>query len=604
MVVAAQHEVHALVCHQLLEARVHIVLNVGVGGVLGHRLGGLVVGDNDPVVLAGVIRLGCVDGFAEVGHDTNGFIFCFSADHHVRVVFPLQGIVAAGIGAGVQSDKQDVVVEVIVVAPGLHLPAFSKIVIAISVWRYAVGVFIRFNFICGCLNIVAVALTGAAVLSPEGSLDLLQILHLIGQVEVVGEHIVSVVVAHGGSIGDGTHFLRCKEGLVLAGFAPVLVLHLVAGGHHQGGSGVGDDLYHLGPAGLVGAIGGVPALLVGGPVLLYLGIAGKGKGKGVPGGSGVGIFLRPGLAAVVGDLIGVFGICPQAADSGLTGALVGVSVLVSVHHRGLVEITNNGIHSLIAELHAGGGGTLRGVPAQVDRALGGAGLESQAVGGEGLRFFFARLAHMRLLVLGNRLAVIHGCKISPVVIRIGKVFPADTLFLGLNGGIAALIGIGCLIICFVISLNGGQVDDRHIGGHIAGHVGAQSVLVIHQCHGQALVVELDVPVLIALRDLVVHVVGRRNGAAADQIEALRRDAVGQVQLYPGIGLAAAFAGAVLHRPAGQIHRFVRGVIQLNKAVAGITVSAAAVYLIDDDMICWLCRQCRWAKPQRHDAGQQ
>ena len=52
--------------------------------------------------------------------------------------------------------------------------------------------------------------------------------HLIGQVKMICEHIVPVMVSHCRRICDRGHLFRGKERRVLARFPPALVLHLVS----------------------------------------------------------------------------------------------------------------------------------------------------------------------------------------------------------------------------------------------------------------------------------------------------------------------------------------------------------------------------------------
>ncbi|MPM14953.1 hypothetical protein SDC9_61317 [bioreactor metagenome] len=64
MIVARQDKVHAKLVHQLLKARLDIVLDVRVGNMLGHGFGGLVVLDEQPLV-TGVSRHGGLQCAAE-----------------------------------------------------------------------------------------------------------------------------------------------------------------------------------------------------------------------------------------------------------------------------------------------------------------------------------------------------------------------------------------------------------------------------------------------------------------------------------------------------------------------------------------------------------
>ena len=393
MVVAAQDEVHVEVVHQGLEPGVHVVLNVRVGGMLGHGLGGLVVGDDEPVILALILLGGAGEGAAEVLHHGLGLGVVLGGAGHAGVVpvFPLQVVVAAGVGPGVQGDKEHVVVEVVVVALGLHLSPLGEVVLTVGVGGDTVAVALIGNLLGGGLDVVAVALAGAAVLAPEGGLHLFQQgvgaqqavlghFHLVGQIEVVGKHVVAVVVAHGGGVGDGGHLLRGKEGLVLAGLAPALVLHLVTGGHHQGGSGLAHHFHHLGPAGLVGAVGGVPAAVVVGLVLLNLGVTGEGEGEVVRLGGGVGIDLGPGLAPVVGNAVFVAGAGLQAGHGGLAHHLARVGVLALIHLGGGGELGHRGLHHpAIPQGDLSSLGAVGSVPVEVDGCSGFAGLNGQAV---------------------------------------------------------------------------------------------------------------------------------------------------------------------------------------------------------------------------------
>src|SRR5699024_7372489 len=202
--------------------------------MLGHGLGGFVVGHDQPLILARVFADGCVHGGAEVVHHGLGLGVIFGCAGHTGVSCILR-IVPSRIGACVQGDEEDIVIEIIVVALCLHLPALRKVILSLFIWSYAVGLGVVCNLVCCSLDIVAVALARAAVLSPEGGLYLgeravlvhARHRHLVGQVEVVLEHIVAVVVAHCRSIRDGCHLLRREEGGVLAGLAPALILHLV-----------------------------------------------------------------------------------------------------------------------------------------------------------------------------------------------------------------------------------------------------------------------------------------------------------------------------------------------------------------------------------------
>lgn len=91
----------------------------------------------------------------------------------------------------------------------------------------------------------------------------------------------------------------------------------------------------------------------------------------------------------------------------------------------------------------------------------------------------------------------------------------------------------------------------------------------------------NVPFLVSGRNLIVS--GRiGNRRTAHQIIALCRNRSGQGKLVPG-SVSAVCTGAVLQLPAGQIHRRITGIVQFNKAVAGITVIASAVHLIDQNM---------------------
>src|SRR5699024_6668138 len=204
---------HVEVVHQGLEPGIHIVLNVRVGGVLGHSLGGLVVGDDEPVILAGIRLGGAGEGAAEVLHHGLGLRVVLGGAGHAGVVpvLSLQVVVAAGVGPGVQGDREHGVVEIVVVALRLHLPAFGEVVLTVGVGGVTVAVTLIGSLLGGGLDVVAVALAGAAVLAPEGGLHLLQQgvgaqqavlghLHLVGQIEVVGKHVVAVVVAHGGGV--------------------------------------------------------------------------------------------------------------------------------------------------------------------------------------------------------------------------------------------------------------------------------------------------------------------------------------------------------------------------------------------------------------------
>ena len=240
VVVSAQDKIYVKLVHHLFEARVHVVLNVRVRRMLGHGLGGFVMRYDQPLILARVFADGCVHGGAEVVHHGLSLGVIFGCAGHTGVSCILL-IIPSRISACVQGDEEHIVIEIIVVSLCLHLPALCKVILSLCVWSYAVRLGAVCDLIRRRLDIVAVALACAVVLSPERGLYLGEraVLihachrHLVGQIEVVLEHVMAVVVAHCRRISDGRHLLRGEEGGVLAGFAPALILHLVPGGYYK-----------------------------------------------------------------------------------------------------------------------------------------------------------------------------------------------------------------------------------------------------------------------------------------------------------------------------------------------------------------------------------
>ena len=127
------------------------------------------------------------------------------------------------------------------------------------------------------------ALACAVVLSPECCLHLLKhpvfihacYGHLIWQIEVVLEHVVSVMVPDRRRIGDGRHLLRCEKRRVLAGFAPALVFHLVSCGHYKTDPLCRKLFHHSGPTGLICAVRRIPSTVISLSAFLDLRITGK-----------------------------------------------------------------------------------------------------------------------------------------------------------------------------------------------------------------------------------------------------------------------------------------------------------------------------------------
>ena len=226
-------------------------------------------------------------------------------------------------------------------------------------------------------------------------------------------------------------------------------------------------------------------------------------------------------------------------------------------------------------------------------------------GGDGLirwlarLFFFPTAGGVAAVVWRVRvaygLAVVDGFEIGLIIVGVLEVDAADGFLLGLDVAVCRFIRRWDLHIFSVIALDGGQVDDLVLRFQARASTRVADVAcdglrvkrvraVLDQRHSEALVVELDVPFIIARRHLVIRLRWLRDRAATDQVIAARLDRAFEGVGLPGGVVIAIDAGAVLDRPAVHVHVARGRVVELDKAMAGCAIVRAAVDLVDDYMV--------------------
>ena len=170
---SSEHKIHVELIHHLLEACVHIVLDIRVRRMLCNGLRGLVVCHDQPVILTRILRNSGIHSRTEVLHHCLclGVIFCSAGNAGISCILL---VISARIRPGVQSDEQHIVIEIIIVAFCLHLTALCEIILSLRIGRHAVGLRVIGNFICCRLDIVSMALACPVILTAERGLYLFQ----------------------------------------------------------------------------------------------------------------------------------------------------------------------------------------------------------------------------------------------------------------------------------------------------------------------------------------------------------------------------------------------------------------------------------------------
>ena len=258
MIMSAENKIHVKLIHHLFKACVHIVLDIRICRVLCHCLCGFMMRHDQPVILSCILACRRSHCCTEVlDHCLSFGIFLSRARN--TCISCILFIIAARICTGVQRHKKYIIIKIIIISFCLHLAALCEVILSFRVRRHSVGLRIVRDLIRCCLDIISMTLACPVVLSAECCFDLLQLTvivdalhcHLIGQIEVVCKHVMSVVISHCRGVRDRGHLRRRKERGVLAGFSPALILHLVSGRHNKVHALLCNLLHHGSPSGLV-----------------------------------------------------------------------------------------------------------------------------------------------------------------------------------------------------------------------------------------------------------------------------------------------------------------------------------------------------------------